>query len=268
VTATDPPGVRVERDGSILHLVLDRPQARNALDPASIDRLADAVVDAATDESIRVVALTATGEHFCAGIDLPAVNRPGRSRPRTGHVQRSLGTGAHRLVEALWTVQLPVVAAVRGHAAGLGSHLALTADFVVAGRSARFSEPFVRRGLTPDSGGTFLLPRLVGLARAKEMLLLGRPISADEAAAWGLVGRVVDDEQLEAETAQLVAELATSATVSIGLTKLLVHRSLELPFGQALAQEGLAEELAIRSRDFREGLAGFVEKRPPEFEGR
>jgi 2-(1,2-epoxy-1,2-dihydrophenyl)acetyl-CoA isomerase len=248
-------------------LVLDRPQVRNALDPESIDRLADAVVAAATDESIRVIALTATGEHFCAGIDLPAVNRPGRTR-RTGHVQRSLSTGAHRLVEALWTVQLPVVAGVRGHAAGLGSHLALTADFVVAGRSARFSEPFVKRGLTPDSGGTFLLPRLVGLPRAKEMLLLGRPISADRAAAWGLVGSVVDDDELDAETERLVLELATSATVSIGLTKLLVHRSLELPFGQALAQEGLAEELSIRSRDFKEGLAAFVEKRPPDFEGR
>lgn len=264
----DRPGVRVEPDGPILRLRLDREHVRNALDPRTIDQLAEAVTAAATDESIRVIALSATGDHFCAGIDLPAVNAPAATRRRTGHVQRGLTTGAHRLVEVLWTVQLPVVATVRGHAAGLGCHLALAADFVVAGRSAQFSEPFVRRGLTPDSGGSYLLPRLVGLARAKEMLLLGRSVGADDAASWGLITRVVDDESLDAEAESLVQELARAATVSVGLAKLLVHRSLELPLTQALAQEGLAEELSVRSRDFKEGLAAFVDKRAPDFEGR
>jgi 2-(1,2-epoxy-1,2-dihydrophenyl)acetyl-CoA isomerase len=260
--------VRVERDGGVVGFVFDRPRVRNALTDGDLLALADAVADATNDDTTRVIVLTAAGEHFCAGIDLPSVNAPTEHKPRTGHLQRGLAARAHRLILAMWQCQLPVVAAVRGHAAGVGAHLALAADFVVASRTAQFSEPFVRRALTPDSGGSFLLPRLVGVARAKELLLLGSSIDAATAYEWGLVTRLVDDAALETETDALVARLASSPTVALGLTKSLIHRSLESSLAQALEHEALAEELAIRSRDFKEGLAAFVEKRDPQFRGR
>lgn len=264
-----PPGDRVEirHDGPVLRLVVDRPKVRNALDQASLEEMADAVQAAVNDDATRAIALGATGDHFCAGIDLPSVNERGEQRPRTGHVERGIAVGAHRLVLALWRSRLPVVAAVRGHAAGLGAQLALAADFVLVDRSARFSEPFVARGLTPDSGGTFLLPRLVGLTRAKAMLLLGERVDAETARDWGLVHELVDDD-LDAAFEAFVARVVEMPTVALGLTKDLVHSSLEQTFEQALATEARTEELPVRSPDFKEGLAAFVEKRDPDFRGR
>jgi 2-(1,2-epoxy-1,2-dihydrophenyl)acetyl-CoA isomerase len=264
----DDTGIRVEPDGDVLRLVIARPEVRNALTDAALDVLADAVAVATTDDTTRVIAITAEGQHFCAGIDLPSVNVAPSRRPRTGHVQRRLGTGAHRFVRAMWECQLQVVASVRGHAAGVGCNIALAADFVVASRTARFSEPFVARALTPDSGGTFLLPRLIGVARAKELLLLGEAIDATRAYDWGLVTRLVDDDDLETAAAALVTRLASAPTVAVGLTKSLVHGSLEASLDQALEHEAMAEELAVRSPDFKEGLQAFVAKRPPEFGGR
>lgn len=260
-------GIRIEHDGPVLRITIDRPKVRNAVTDPGLGLMADAVAAAAADGTTRVIVLAGAGEHFCAGIDLPSVNAPSEQRPRTGHVQRGLAARAHRLVRALWESQLPVVAGVRGYAAGVGCNLALASDFVVASTTARFAEAFVRRGLTPDSGGSFLLPRLVGVARAKEMLLLGEPITAADAHAWGLLTRLVADDALEDEIERLVERLASSATVAVGLTKALVHRSLETSLGQALEQEAFVEELAIRSGDFKEGLAAFVEKRDPGFRG-
>lgn len=261
-------GVRVTRDGEILRLEIDRPRVRNALDQESLEETADVVQATVNDDTTRVILLTAAGEHFCAGIDLPAVNVKGERRPRTGHVERGISVGAHRLVLGLWRSRLPVVAAVRGHAAGLGCQLALACDFVLASPTARFSEPFVRRGLTPDSGGTFLLPRLVGLARAKQMLLLGEVVDGTRAAEWGMVQELVPDDRLDAAAGELAQRLATMPTVAVGLAKDLVHSSLEQTFEQALATEARTEELPVRSADFKEGLAAFVEKRDPEFGGR
>jgi len=261
-------GLRIEHDGPVLRLTIDRPKVRNALTDPGLGLLADAVVAATSDDTTRVIVLAGSGSSFCAGIDLPSVNPSSDQRPRTGHVQRGLAARAHRLIRGLWESQLPVIASVRGHAAGVGCNLALAADLVVASRTARFAEPFVQRGLTPDSGGSFMLPRLVGVARAKEMLLLGEPVDAEQAYAWGLVTRLVDDDALEAETAALVERLAQAPTVAIGLTKSLVHGSLESSLTQALEREAVVEELAIRSRDFKEGLAAFVEKRDPRFDGR
>ncbi len=261
-------GLLIEHDGPVLRLTIDRPDVHNALTDPGLGLLADAVIDAASDDTTRVIVVAGTGSSFCAGIDLPSVNAPSDQRPRTGHVQRGLAARAHRLIRGLWESQLPVVAAVRGHAIGVGCNLALAADFVVASRTARFAEPFVQRGLTPDSGGSFILPRLIGVARAKEMLLLGETIDAEQAYDWGLVTRLVDDDALDAETLELVGRLAQASTVAVGLTKSLMHHSLESSLTQALAQEAVVEELAIRSGDFKEGLKAFVEKRDPRFEGR
>lgn len=268
-TSDDTTGeVHVERDGEVLRLRINRTHVRNALDQASLEMLADEVQQTINDDTTRVIVLTAEGDHFCAGIDLPSVNVKGERRPRTGHVERGIAVGAHRLVTGLWRSRLPVVAAVRGHAAGLGCQLALACDFVLVSPTARFSEPFVKRGLTPDSGGTFLLPRLVGLARAKSMLLLGESVDGERAVEWGLVHTLVDDAELDGVTEELVQRVAAMPTVAVGLAKDLVHSSLEHTFEQALADEARTEELPVRSPDFKEGLKAFMDKRDPTFEGR
>ncbi|MCZ7527141.1 MAG: enoyl-CoA hydratase/isomerase family protein [Acidimicrobiia bacterium] len=261
-------GLMVAESGGALRLTLNRPEARNAVDDVTLAALVEQVEAARRRGDLRVILVSSVGEHFCAGIDLSGAEARRDRAARVGHIQRSLHSGAHRLTLALSEVQLPVVAAVRGWCAGLGLHLALAADLVVASRTARFWEPFTTRGFTPDGGGTWMLPRLVGVARAKEMLLLGRPVGADEAAEWGMIHEAVDDAELEPAAEALVARLADAATVAVGLTKWLVNRSLEVDLADALAHEAFVEELALRSPDFKEGIAALRERRPPRFEGR
>ncbi len=261
-------GVRVGIDGAVLRLRLDRPAQRNALDRPTVRTIVEALEAAAVDDSLRCVHLTAEGEHFCAGADWVATNAPGAPKPRVGHLHRRTPVEQHRLIELLCTIELPVVCAVRGWAAGFGCHLALAADFTIAATTARFWEPFGRRGFTPDSGATWLLPRLIGLARARQMLLLGREVSGATAADWGLIHQAVVPEDVDATAEALVAELAAGPTVAIGLTKWCLHRSLDLPLDQAMELEALALELASRSGDFREGLRAFQHRTDPRFEGR
>ncbi|MFI5040379.1 MAG: enoyl-CoA hydratase/isomerase family protein [Acidimicrobiales bacterium] len=267
--------VLVSRDGPVLTLTLNRPQRKNALSADMVHTITDAVEGAGSDDVTRVVVLRAVGDDFCSGIDLVQSNRrdegptsdPGRTKPRAGHLQRSFHVGAHRMIEVLDGVQVPVVAGVRGWAAGIGNMLALSADVVIATPSARFWVPFVTKGFTPDSGNTWLLPRLVGLARAKEMVLRGKPVPGERAAAWGLVSECVAEEELESAVAAVVEELAGAATVSVGLAKTLLHRNLEVGLTAALQNEGIYEELAVRSDDFKEGMRAFAEKRPPSYTG-
>jgi 2-(1,2-epoxy-1,2-dihydrophenyl)acetyl-CoA isomerase len=251
---------------SVLRLVLDRPSHKNALDQATVRGLVRSLEDAATDDSLRAVLVTGAGPDFCAGADWVASNRGGE-RPRPGSVQRRVPLEAHRLISLLLEVQLPVVCAVRGWAAGLGCQIALAADFTIAAESSRFWLPFTSRGFTPDSGATWLIPRLVGVARAKELILLGREVTGAEAAGWGMIHRAVPDDELDAAAEELVGRLAASATVAIGLAKRAIHRSLDVGLAEALEHEAVALELAARTRDFKEGLRAFTERRPPNFEG-
>jgi 2-(1,2-epoxy-1,2-dihydrophenyl)acetyl-CoA isomerase len=264
--AAAPEGVSLDAGDGVLRITLDRPARKNSLDPAAIRRIVAALEAAATDDSLRVVVLASRGGDFCSGADWVASNAAG-TRPRTGSLQRRTELQAHRLIELLMGIQLPVVCAVRGWAAGLGFQLALAADFTIASESACFWQPFVERGFSADSGATWLLPRLVGLARAKELLLLGRKLSGVEAASWGIIHRAVPDDELDAATAALVAQLAGGATVAIGLTKHCLHRSLETGLVQAMQGESFALELSSRTADFREGLLAFRERRAARFEG-
>ena len=266
--STETPDLGVQRDGPVLRLRLQRPKRRNAITREMLAQLIDCIVNAPDDEEVRVIVLCGEGEHFCSGMDLAAVNAKSEKRPRVGDIQRRLPRGANRLIRAMLDVQIPIVSAVRGWASGLGCHLALASDFTIAAKTARFGEPFVKRGFTPDSGGSYLLQRLVGLTRARQMLLLGREIDGEQAASWGLVHEAVEDAALEAATEELVSQLAESATIALGLTKWLMHRSLDLSLADSLANEALALELSARSRDFKEGMAAFAKKRPPRYEGR
>jgi 2-(1,2-epoxy-1,2-dihydrophenyl)acetyl-CoA isomerase len=261
-------GVTIERAGGVLTIVLDREPRKNSLTPAAIREVIATLEAAATDDALRVVVLTGRGPDFCSGADWVASNTGERARPRTGSLHRRTALQAHRLIHLIMEIQLPVVCSVRGWAAGLGCQLALAADFTIAAESARFWEPFTTRGFTPDSAATWLLPRLVGIARAKELLLLGRELSARDAAAWGVIFRAVPDDELESATLALVDELARGASVAIGLTKRCINRSLEAGLHDAMENEALALELSSRTADFKEGLLAFTERRPPDFQGR
>jgi 2-(1,2-epoxy-1,2-dihydrophenyl)acetyl-CoA isomerase len=271
VPATAPVLTTVE-DG-VLSIVLNRPERRNSLDVTAVGLIVAALESAATDDALRAIVLTGAGEHFCAGADWVASNsgdpsRPAGERPRAGSLQRRLPLQAHRIIQLLLTIQLPVVAVIRGWTAGLGFQLALAADFAVADDTARFWEPYIERGFSPDSGSTWLLPRLVGLARARELLLLGRALTGAEAASWGLIHASVPAAEVEGEAAKLIERLASGPTVALGLAKLCLRRNLEEPLANAMDNESLAVELSSRTSDFREGLAAFAERRAARFTGR
>lgn len=260
-------GLHIEQRGSVLEFEIDRPKKRNALTDPIVAAMIRALSAAGPDESVRVIVVRGAGDHFCAGFDIVGRNA-GDVRPRIGSIQRRLPTEAHRLIELLLTTQTPVVCRVQGWAAGIGLHLVLASDFAVVDEAARLWEPYAQRGFTPDTGGTWLLSRRIGEVRAREMLLLGQAVSGAEAASWGMVHRAVPADALDEEVQKMAQDLAVAPTVTIGLSKWLLHAGSTAPLLEQLQNEAMAMELSSRSEDFREGLAAFVEKRPPNFSGR
>ncbi|MFJ5264376.1 enoyl-CoA hydratase/isomerase family protein [Streptomyces sp. NPDC088387] len=257
--------VQQATDNHVSLITLNRPDALNALTPDLRERLIQLFSDASADPDVRAVVLTGTGRGFCAGADL----RGGAAAPRVpGDVARTLRLGAQRLVATVLDCEKPVVAAVNGTAAGLGAHLALACDLVLAAESARFIEVFVRRGLVPDAGGAYLLPRLVGPQRAKELMFFGDALGAADAERLGLVNRVVPDADLAKTAREWADRIATGPTRALALTKQLVNASLDSDRSTAFAAEAAAQEINMTTRDAQEGLASFTERRAPVFEGR
>ncbi|MFD4509726.1 enoyl-CoA hydratase/isomerase family protein [Streptomyces sp. NPDC058457] len=249
----------------VAHLTLDRPDALNAITPDQREHIIRLLAEASADPETGAVVITGTGRGFCAGADLRGTPT-GERVP--GDVARTIRLGAQRLVAAVLDCEKPVIAAVNGTAAGLGVHLALACDLVLAAESARFIEVFVRRGLVPDGGGAYLLPRLIGPHRAKELMFFGDALSAPEAERLGLVNRVVPDADLPKTARDWAARLAAGPTRALALTKQLVNASLDTDRASAFAAEAAAQEINMTTRDAQEGVRAFVERRTPDFRGR
>lgn len=255
----------------VARITLDRPEAKNALTVAMRDRLVDAVRAARVDPDVRALLVTGVGDAFCAGMDLrdstvAHAGEPGFDPRATAEALRG---GVQALVSELWELDKPTVAAVNGVAVGPGAHLALACDFVLVHPGTRFVWSFHRFGLVVDAGGAYLLPRLVGLPRAKAMVLLGEGCTGADAVDLGLAYRcAADREALTADASALAARLASGPTRALGLSKQLLNTTFERDLAAALELEGAYQSLATVSADLAEGMAAFRDRREARFQGR
>ena len=254
----------VERAGAFATITLNRPEARNAIDLVMRQELLSAMDEVEADEAARVLILTGAGGHFCAGGDVKSM----RERRLTAAEGRARVESLNRMVLRLVDFPRPTIAMVDGYAVGAGTNLALCCDLVVASDRARFGELFNKIGLVPDGGGTWLLSRLVGLARAKELIFTGEVFDAAEAARIGLVNRVVPAAELAAATRALAERIAIGPPNVLRLAKHMVNRAATTDLAAALDLEAYSQGLSIAADDHQEGIAAFFEKRPPKFTGR
>ncbi|MEV6649174.1 enoyl-CoA hydratase-related protein [Streptomyces sp. NPDC051219] len=252
-------------DNGVSWITLNRPELMNAVTGDQRERVISLLAEASANPAVRAVVVTATGKGFCAGADLRGA--PGAADRVAGDVARMIRRGAQRLISAVLDCEKPVIAAVNGTAAGIGAHLALACDLVLAAESAQFVEVFARRGLVPDGGGAYLLPRLIGPQRAKELMFFGDPLPAAEAARLGLVNRVVPAGELTATARAWAERLAQGPTRALALTKQLVNASLDTDRATAFAAEAMAQEINMATSDANEGVTSFVERRTPKYRG-
>jgi 2-(1,2-epoxy-1,2-dihydrophenyl)acetyl-CoA isomerase len=263
---------KVEND--VLWLTINRPDAGNAITPAVRNRMIDHLTEANTSYEMRAVVLTAAGDrHFCTGADLraggvaPPPKPEGAPERISGDATRMIKTGIQRLTAAMLDCEKPIIAALNGTAAGAGVAMALAADLVIAADTARLIQVFVRRGLIPDGGPTYLLPRIVGLQKAKELVFFGDDLPAADAERLGLVNKVVPPDQLEAAAREWAERLAQGPTKSIGYSKRLLNRSLDVDRATLFGEVALLGELTTATGDSAEGVASFRERRATEFKG-
>jgi len=254
------------KDG-IATLTLNRPERLNALGDTLRDDLQDAVTRACEDTEVRVLVVTGAGKGFCSGGDVKAMNERavgGAARP----LMDKVAPGRDQTVLALRDAPKPVIAAINGAAAGAGMNLALACDLRLASTAAKFSQAFVKRGLHPDWGGTYFLPRVVGLAKAAELIWTGEIIDAEEALRLGIVSALHAPEDLMAAAYALAQKIAAGPPIAIRLAKRALYHNLECDLRRALEFETFAQNICSETEDAREGIRAFVEKRPPTFRGK
>ena len=257
--------IEYEVDGGVAVLKLNRPDALNSFTAEMHGEVREVLASAAEDKAVRAVLITGNGRGFCAGQDLNdrAVS-PGESMPDLGD---SVENYYNPLIRRITTMEKPVICAVNGVAAGAGANIALACDIVIAARSASFIESFSKLGLIPDSGGTWHLPRLVGMARAKGLAMLGPKVPAEQALAWGMIWEVVDDEALMETALGLARQMATQPTRGFAFTKQAFAASAANSLDQQLDLERDLMRAAGRTHDYQEGVKAFLEKRQPDSRG-
>ncbi len=255
--------IRTDRAGDVLLITLNRPDRLNAAPPQMFDEISEALDNIG---STRAVLITGEGRAFCSGADL--AGRDGGNEVSGGQrAQNALTTSYNPVMMKLAKLGVPIVSAVKGPAAGIGCSLALAADFCIAGESGYFLQAFVNIGLVPDGGASWMLARLIGKARATEMMLLGERIPAAKAAEWGLIHKAVADEALMDTALALATRLAAGPTLALGLMRQGLAAALESDYATALAGEAERQALAAESGDAMEGAISFLQKRKPAFRG-
>jgi len=256
------PNVIVELSDSIATIILNRTKAMNALNRDLVDELTGILASLQLNKDVRCIVLTGNGKAFCAGGDLGYL-----SELRDPIVFRKFIVDVGRLALAIMNMEKPVIAMVNGVAAGAGFNLALACDMVICAQSARFIQSFSKVGLIPDCGGLFLLPRLIGLQKAKELMFTADLIDAVTASGLGFVNYVVEDTKLKEEVYKLARKLAASAPIALGLTKKIINRSFDLDVEMLLEREADLQTVCMETQDYTEGVAAFKEKRQPIFKG-
>ena len=258
-------GMRIEVDGGVRIVHLERAERRNAIDEDTAIALTEFFLAANLDPEVRALVLTGTGRDYCTGADV--VSNP--AAPALSPLDYRFGTDAFRaLFKSLWELERPVVSAVNGTVAGAGWTYALIADLVVANRDARWTHVFSRRGMVPHAGDPYFLPRIIPFHRLNEIALLSDSLSSADLSSWGLLNRVVDAEEVLSTALELAQRLAAGPTRTLGLTKRLYRNSLSVDMATSFEAEQAATALISTTEDRREGELSFVEGRPPKFTGR
>lgn len=258
--------VKVEKDGSVCLVTLNRPEHMNSINIDMLEQMTTALKMAGEDPEIKVVILTGEGRGFCSGADMDFVKYMiALKQPQFRRVLRDI---VHSCVNSLEQLEKPVIAAVNGYATGGGAEIALACDFRIASENAKFAFTEVKVGIIPDGGGIPRLTRLLGVGRAKELIMLGQTVDGFKAESIGLVNKCIPPDQLMVEAKQWAKELMTCAPLAVGMSKRAIDQALDMDLTTALDMMGIAQQELLASEDLKEGIQAFIEKRKPVFKGR